>query len=336
MTQASDIERVAAIWLARRDASGERGEAPEFTAWLAADPRHRAAYLRLAAAWERSAKLKRLRLEQEPIDADLLKGRRRAPLWPEPLGLAAAIVAVVVAACSLWWLAVKEDTTTYRTDVGGLSRVVLSDGSTVTLNTDTELTVHFTASWRDVTLRHGEAQFTVAHNRARPFEVHALGQVVRAVGTAFDVRLARGQSVEVTVTDGRVALFDAAPAGGVESTELASTSIAAGEAALATHKNVTVHAVSAADIARRLAWETGELSFQGETLAEAAAEFNRYNRRKLVLDDPSIANLQIGGNFQALDVDSFVAALNRSFGITASTAQDGTVFLARSGESSHD
>ena len=92
---------------------------------------------------------------------------------------------------------------------------------------------------------------------------------------------------------------------------------------------LTVRRVSATETSRHLAWQVGELSFQGETLSEAVAEFNRYNRRKLRVEDPSIGSLQIGGNFQALDVDSFVAALGRSFGITAQSADDGTLVLER-------
>ena len=85
---------------------------------------------------------------------------------------------------------------------------------------------------------------------------------------------------------------------------------------------------------RRLAWQAGELSFQGETLADAVAEFNRYNHRKLRIGDSSIAILQIGGNFQDSDVDSFIAALQRSFGIASETADDGTIVLDRA--ATHD
>jgi len=331
MTHATDIEIQAASWLAKRDAA-EEAEIPEFTAWLAADPRHRAVYLRLLAAWERTALLKRLRPESASIDADLFQPatacNRRS--W-RPLALAAGIAALAVGAVTAWWFQTSRAIETYRTQIGGLSRVVLEDGSTVTLNTDTELRVRFTDkdTRREVELVRGEAQFAVAHDTTRPFEVLADGRLVRAVGTAFDVRLDRGESMEVMVTAGRVALLDAVQAPGSLAHELAPATISAGEAALATPKKITVRRVTATDVARRLAWQAGELSFQGETLAEAVTEFNRYNRRKIEVDDPSIAALQIGGNFQALDVESFVAALGRSFGITATTEDDGTVRLSR-------
>jgi transmembrane sensor len=327
MTLAADIEAQAAAWLMKRDAVGEDAETADFTAWLAADPRHRAAYLRLAAAWARTAKLNRMRPDGGVVDPDLLtpaKSRSRWAGWRMPLALAAGLVAVAAIAAA-WWISLPEFET-YRTDVGGLSRVILKDGSAVTLNTDTELRVRFSAARREVELLRGEAQFSVVHDTTRPFEVLAGGRLVRAVGTAFDVRLDHGESMEVMVTEGRVAFLDA-PSGSTAQTVPTSATISAGEAAVATREKVTIRRVSVTEASRQLAWQIGELSFQGETLSEAVAEFNRYNRKKLRVEDPSIGSLQIGGNFQALDVDSFVAALSRSFRITATSAGDGTVIL---------
>jgi transmembrane sensor len=335
MTYASDIEEKAATWLARRDAGLKAGEEAEFAAWLAADARHRAAYLRLSLAWERSARLSRLRPEGEPINADLLAPPRVPSLWDRwrrPMSLAASLAAAV--ALIAWWLAGPGATRTYRTEIGGLSRVVLKDGSAVTLNTDSELRVHFTKERRQVELVRGEAQFQVAHDTQRPFEVAAAGRIVRAVGTAFDVRLGDGQSVEVMVTEGRVALVDDVDQVPANAEAPALTTLGAGESAVANGDQVSVRRVAPTEVSRRLAWESGELSFQGETLSQAVAEFNRYNRRKLKVDDASIEGLAIGGNFQALDVESFVAALDRSFGIRSKVADDGTVILVRAASSS--
>jgi transmembrane sensor len=330
MRHAADIEAQAALWLARRDAGDTEAQRTEFAAWLAADARHRAAYLRLAAAWERSARLKNLRPDAQTIDPDLLVHRHRAhrqSVGRRPMVLAAGIAALAMA--TAWGVIATRGVQTYRTAVGGLSRVVLEDGSTVTLNTDSEVRVHFGSVRRQLTLLKGEAQFAVAHDRSRPFEVSTGGKVVRAVGTAFDVRLDRGESVEVVVTEGRVAFLDATGIAGARGATPLTTTVSAGESAVASGGKVTVRRISATESSRHLAWEVGELSFQGETLDAAVAEFNRYNRRKLRVEDRSIGNLQIGGNFQALEVDSFVAALNRSFGITARVTDDGTLILER-------
>ena len=328
MTHASDIEAQAADWLARRDAVEESGDNVQFAAWLAADVRHRAAYQRLAAAWESTAQLKELRPEGSPIDADLLEQpRSRWTQWRVPLAVAAGFVAIAVLASVR--LDLRGQVLTYRTEVGGLSRAVLKDGSIVTLNTDTELRVYFTSTLRKLELVRGEAHFTVAHDTARPFEVFAAGRIVRAVGTVFDVRLDPGRDLEVVVTEGRIALLEASTAG-QKNVEPAAT-VSAGESAVAqtggVMRKVPVHRVSALAVSRRLAWETGNLSFQGETLAAAVAEFNRYNRRKLEVEDPAVANLSIGGDFNALDVEGFVEALRNSFGVTSRALDADTVIL---------
>jgi transmembrane sensor len=330
MNRAQEIEKRAAEWLVRRDANGAVDQA-EFTAWLASDPRHRAAYLRLAAAWARTAHLRRLRPEGDAIDPDLLSRRREIIGWRQ-LSLAVAPMAIAVLSL-VWWAVRWSETQTYRTVIGGMSRVVLADGTTVTLNTDTELKVRLRSNRREIVLEHGEAQFVVAHDVARPFEVSAGGRIVRAVGTAFDVRWEPESELEVIVTEGRVAVIPSTGAvHAVTRNEERVAMVSAGEGATENGRQLSIHAINASEASRRLAWQTGELSFQGETLGEAIAEFNRYNHRRLKVQDPAIAKLQIGGNFQVLDVDSFVDAVQRSFDLTVEVTDDGSVVFERRGD----
>jgi transmembrane sensor len=357
MGEAADIEAQAAAWIARADARGGDPD-PQLAAWLIADPRHRAAYLRLAHAWERSQRLARLRPADRIIDPDLLapaRPTRARAVWrrvagwtdrrldPPPArgaggargpalrwvttsaGLAAALIV------TLWNVLQPAAAHTYRTGPGGLSRIFLADGSAVTMNANTELRVRYGAARRSITLLRGEAHFSVTHDTHRPFEVHARDRIVVAVGTAFDVRLASGNDVEVTVTEGRVALLadrTLTPRAG----EPALQTISAGQAAHLTLWHVRVQRLDSARILRRLVWERRELSFDGQTLGQAVAEFDRYTNRRIEIDDPAIAALQIGGTFRALDVDSFVAALGRAFGIAARTAAHGTIHLYRVGD----
>jgi transmembrane sensor len=57
------------------------------------------------------------------------------------------------------------------------------------------------------------------------------------------------------------------------------------------------------------------------------AEFNRYNRRQITIADPAIANLRVGGSFEATDPQSFVNALEQSFGVRASVSTADAVIL---------
>lgn len=358
MSDAADIEAQAAAWVARCDAHGSDQD-PALAAWLIADPRHRAAYLRLAQAWDRTRRLARLRPADRSIDPDLLAPPRPQDLWtrlrrrraagaardstraardrraraPRPLLTRSAITSAGLLAAVLivlWNLLPWSATESYRTGRNGLSRVILADGSVVTMNSNSELRVHFTAARRSLTLLRGEAHFSVTHDTRRPFEVHARDRIVLAVGTAFDVRLARGHDVEVTVTEGRVALF-AVDATRTPSGPLPLQTISAGQDARLTTHDVTVQRVDPAEVFRRLAWERRELSFEGQTLSEAVAEFGGYTNRRIVIDDPAIASLEVGGSFRALDVNSFIAALGRAFGISSRMTANGTIHLYRVG-----
>lgn len=326
MSEAADIEAQAAAWIARCDARGDDQD-PQLAAWLIADPRHRATYLRLARAWERTQRLARLR-PAGAIDPDLL-APPRAPLRTMRLTATAAGVAMAVT-IAVWNLMPAAAVQTYRTGSGGLSRIFLSDGSAVTMNADTEVRVRFTAARRDITLVRGEAHFSVTHDTHRPFEVHARNRIVVAVGTAFDVRLVSRQGVQVTVTQGRVALLEDgdAPA---QADEPSLQTISAGQDALLATRQIVVRRVASTEISRRLAWERRELSFEGQTLSQAVAEFDRYTNHKVVIDDPAIATLEIGGSFRALDIGSFVAALENAFGISSRMTAQGTIHLYRVG-----
>jgi transmembrane sensor len=91
--------------------------------------------------------------------------------------------------------------------------------------------------------------------------------------------------------------------------------LAAGETVTLEADSTRVQRLQAEDLRNRLAWTGGLIRLDGETLTEAVAEFNRYNRRKLTIADPTIAGLQVSGTFNAKEPESFVATLARSAGV---------------------
>ncbi|HET9863136.1 MAG TPA: FecR domain-containing protein [Steroidobacteraceae bacterium] len=316
MSDAADIiEQQASRWLAARDA-GDFGAEQEaaFDAWLQADIRHRVAYLKLEATWRRSDRLRDLRPLDRVVDPDLLRPARRLG----PLAFAASVVLALVIAggffahSRLGWRH-------YETRIGDFSRVVLEDGSIIDLNTDSELRLRLGKARREVRLLRGEGRFQVAHDAARPFVVSAAGADVRAVGTAFSVRVHDSRQLDVLVSEGTVAidgsnLPDAPP-------------VHAGEAARVSGERVSIQRVEPQLLARRLAWTTGRLQFSGETLADAVAEFNRYNRRHLELADSSLAQLRVGGTFNATDPESFAAALASTFNLQVDPGKPDAIIL---------
>jgi transmembrane sensor len=329
---ASDTEAQAAEWLIRLETDTSAATMTQWCQWLDEDARRRAAYLRLEHGWRHAECLQKLRPLDGKVNPDLLDtfpglqppGREQQSPAPPSQGsqrILATTLAITTAVLSGWLLLNPRDGGTpnesvHRTEAGGFERVVLPDGSTALLNTNTEMHVRFTKQRREVTLTRGEALFTAAHDESRPFEVEAGGKTVRALGTSFEVRVRTAGElepgeVEVVVEEGRVAV-------GYEASGEPDSVLSSGEEEIfAAAGQAHTERMEAADIEHRLAWTHGQLWLKESTLAEAVAEFNRYNSHQFVLDDPSLATLRLGGSFSATDPSGFVAALGRVFSIRA-------------------
>jgi transmembrane sensor len=329
---AHDIEAEAAEWLIRLEEDGSAATRAAFDTWVAEDPRNQAAFLRLEKTWNRADVLRKLRPLDGVVDEQVLdKFGVPTPIFDKPaeapapkrqkvwMAIAVSLLAVVIGAV-IWIEVVRSGWQVYKTEFGGFQRIALADGSTAMLNTDSEIRVRLSSSRREIVLERGEALFSVAHDIRRPFDVTAGDTVVRAVGTAFSVRLRDQKQVDVIVTEGRVAIDppDDSLDSKLPQKEAMPTlsTLAAGETVTVKAHRMHVQKIADEDVSRRLAWTQGRLWFDRVTLAEAITEFNRYNRKQLIIDDPSIATLRIGGAFDATDLDSFVAAL-QSFGIRA-------------------
>jgi transmembrane sensor len=183
----------------------------------------------------------------------------------------------------------------------------MSDGSNVTLNTDSEIRVALTAKERRIDLEHGEAFFDVAHDHTRPFVVHAGDKRVTAVGTKFAVRR-EPDGIRVVVTEGKVLV----QTGGTDDTGSAEP-VSAGTIARASDAGVLLQPQQSTEAEDVLSWRHGVLVFRQMTLGEASAEFNRYNARKIVIEDPAVARMRVAGSFRANNVDAFVRLLERGY-----------------------
>lgn len=200
----------------------------------------------------------------------------------------------------------------YDAGIGQRIFVPLEDRSTIELNTRTRLEVAYGPRSREITLLSGEAIFDVHHDPSRPFRVISGDTVIEDVGTKFAVYRHPDGTTTVTVLEGRVSVTTRA---GLTKT------LQYGEVATAvTHSHLStlrVELLSLQEIKRRLSWETGELSFEGQTLSEAITELNRYNVRQVVIEDPALAGRQIGGVFQPIDLDGFLTTLQRVYELRA-------------------
>ena len=304
---AQAINDRAAEWVARLDA-GELDQATQddLDRWLAGDERRRGAFFRAQVAWrmlDRASVLSgggREPAEMEPAPVDIERGvdRRRA-LW------AGSAIAASVAAMVLGFTLRQQPPEQIETALGEMRRVPLQDGSLAAVNTDTMLAVDLQPGSRNVRIDKGEAWFQVAKDKTRPFVVAAGDVRVRAVGTAFSVRRLE-EGADVQVTEGVVEVWTIGREAGLTRISAGArthVSYSGGSAAITENRAV---------IDRTLAWRDGQLVFDGDTLGDAAAEFNRYNAVKIRVA-PELAGEKVVGRFRTNEPDAFARAASIMF-----------------------
>ncbi len=351
----TQIEREAADWLARRD-SGDWSEADAraFTDWQNERTAHRIAVIRIQTIWQRADRLQALgagvprgqipatgswRLSpffdraQRPDNnaptndtpAPQLRPKIRASGLRAPRAWAAMLVLALGAASASYFL--FYDPNTYRSDIGAIKVVSLSDGSTITLNTNTVIRGRLSGTARRVDLERGEAFFEVAKDPRRPFFVSAGGERVVAVGTKFSV-FRRTVDTRVVVTDGKVKVEEFKGGAAVGP----ATELPAGSIAQVGSAGVLVKQGSVAEAEAYTSWRSGYIMLRDTELASAVAEFNRYNKKQLVIADSSIAALKIGGNLRAANVDAFVRVLEEGFPVRGQDEGDQIVLTGTGSE----
>lgn len=325
------IEETAAGWLARKDSGKwQAGDEASLDAWLQESMAHRVAYWRLLDTWENASRLQALGAgvqSREPpppgrwnltaffglsSQAVETAERRRSVVGRRAL-VASCLLALSTGAV---WFASHEWRAgdRFETPVGAVASLPIEDGSTVTLNTDSRVSVRISDTERRVELTRGEAFFQVAKDPSRPFVVSAGNKRVIAVGTSFSVRRgihAGSDDIQVVVTDGvvKVESVDAEPMGTAEQR------LPAGSIANSHGQRFEIQHKPVREAQEQLSWKEGVLTLRNVTLAEAAAEFNRYNKRKLLIEDPKIAELPIAGSFRATSIDSFAEVIEKGYPI---------------------
>lgn len=290
LESADNVEAAASDWLARRvsDQWTEKDDA-ELNEWLSRSPANRIAFLRLESAWNYTSRLGALRRPHREQGSPSNRSRI----------LLRVAAAVLLVAGGAFGIATQIDQTreqVYRTAVGGRETLKLADGSQIELNTNSVLRLTYGKEARRAVLEHGEAYFQITHDASRPFTVETGNHRVTDIGTKFLVRSSNG-SLEVAVTDGMVRLEGTDKREKQQLLKRGDVIVISKRSADFTHRPVQ-------KLADELGWRRGVLIFENTTIAEAAAQFNRYNTKKLVVA-PSAAHVAIGGTFPSNNVETF-------------------------------
>lgn len=248
----------------------------------------------------------------------------------------------------------------YTTRIGEQETVTLADGSVILLNTNSEVVVDYSREFRNIRLTRGEVEFQVAKNPTVPFRVYAGNERVQAIGTAFTVYI-QEEKIDVTVTEGQVALATlnqpniasapaAAPAAvpntsnaavssananqyvetlsSLRAGQSASMNIVAGAAASQLSAIETIEVINEQDLERRLSWREGLLVFAGEPLEDVVREISRYTNITIVINDPQVRAIKIGGQFPVGQTEDMFDSLEANFPVRVTRLGQDRVLLS--------
>ncbi|MEI9988980.1 MAG: FecR domain-containing protein [Rhizomicrobium sp.] len=332
--QAQRIAEAAAWQMRLREADLQ--STSEFEGWLK-DADNAAAWAQAIAMWDFLGDQAR-----EPEIVAAREGalgrvrrtmiRRRARFDWRRFAAAAAVAILALAGGwgGLRWLSAPDD---YTTAFGERRVVTLADGSHVSLDSDSEVTVRYSRTARELNLVKGQARFDVAHDVQRPFSVLAGNQKIVATGTAFNIDLTQPK-VLVTLIEGHVVIFDEDRNAIVTdslavspSRAPASIELHAGQQLIATRAHPP--RIEAANVQRATAWTAGQLIFSDEPLAEVVARVSHYSATPIVISDPGLGEERVTGVFNTGDVAGFLDIVTQGLPIRATTDAQGEIVLKR-------
>lgn len=332
MSRARQANDEAADFIERREMPGwTSADQARLDAWLAESYGNRAAYWRLEHSWREADRVSALGPApawDETGDIATAPGRW-TPYWSRITALAASLALVIGIASAIYLHETPQGsvrtaaadplpTTRFSTPVGARRIVPLADGSKVELNTASVVRASISRSGRDVWLDRGEAYFEVAHRADRPFVVHAGSRIITVLGTKFSVRR-DGDQVTVSVLEGRVRVADVKR--GTES----ATVIAAGDMVVARGAATLLNQKAEEQVQDALSWRSGMLTFDQSPLPSVAAEFNRYNRKHIMVRGVEASRRRVGGAFPASDPEGFARLLESAFGLQVEETADAII-----------
>ncbi|HAF42605.1 MAG TPA: hypothetical protein DCG90_12695 [Sphingobium sp.] len=311
------IEAEAARLLARLNSDPTPQDEADICTWIESDPRHAVAFARAEAAWEAAERLKSAAADVTlpPLQAIVSEEQQRR--LSRNIMVAAAVAVMLFIVAAIVTVRTFSGVERHATAIGEMRDIALKDGSTLHLNSDSEAEVRFTSNGRKVRILKGEASFDVARDAERPFDVEARAAVIRAVGTAFNVRM-RPSLIELTVTHGTVT---------VHSGNSIQQKVAAGSGAVIQPRSIALTRLGTKLIDQRTAWRERMVELDGETIEQAAGEFNRYRKAPILIGDTRVSALRIGGRFRTTDSREFLSALQMSLPIRVVNGEDGSVML---------
>jgi len=309
-------------------------EQAEFDEWISAHDAHGEIFDRAQVAWRGLSAIAD-RPEIIAQRADALDALRRANLrrwthkirrdWRRVAALAASVVLVVLTV-SLWSnfpTSPDAKPEVFATNIGERQIITLTDGSRLTLDAATKVTVLYEDDQRVLTLNDGRARFDVRKDPERPFSVTAGGRTTVATGTSFSVELLKND-LHVVLFEGRVNVSKAGSPSPSQTIVLMP-----GEKLVTNISPSAIPRIEQADILGAQAWENGQLVFIDEPLASAVEQVNRYSRTKIEIGDARASEITVSGVFNVGDIRAFIDAITDVYPLEANTSSGRVMIVSK-------
>ena len=330
------IDDEAAAWLCESAEGFSPERAAAFSEWCARDSRHAAAVARVARTLALLEEMPDVREQLETQfgrmdEVPASPHKRDRSLLAFPVWIT-SLAAILVVGLGLGWIGVRDKTERHMTSATSPQSVTLKDGSIINLNASSEIRVDLRRAERRVTLERGEAHFQVASDPARPFIVTAGGLTVRAVGTAFNVRLEE-LAVDVVVLEGKVEVTPRVSVAPKSAPAAPLPILGAGQRVVVRRETPEmppiVQQVTPASMQALLGWQGRMTTFLDAPLRDIIAQLNRRNATQLVIADAALGEQKIGGVIPLDQVDAFVRLLEQDGDIVAERRGANEILLRR-------
>lgn len=349
------IIKEACEWLARMDTNDLSDEEQiELNKWVGQSKIHKNELERLANIWDsvEAAELSHIPIDKIEPDLDTAKkinspktSNRKKHQIAMSLAASLFVFGAIGLLAHFHNLSHFEATNgKYATVIGEQQTVRLSDGSELKLNTDTLVEVNYYDGNRNIHLYKGEAHFDVAHDPEKPFTVKARKGDVRALGTVFSVRV-EDNRVNVIVEEGKVRIRANENFNQIEENILAIPEDTLPEE----RKNIVVVANAGRNVVfgeqeivsnvqeeqevieRKFSWRQGMLAFDDEPLSDVIDEVSRYTSHKIIIADPDIRSLRVGGYYPIGKIQAIFDALELNLDLHIKQVDERTYYISHNG-----
>lgn len=222
-----------------------------------------------------------------------------------------------------------------KTLPGQKATITLTDGSTVLLNSDSELIYPNGFDDKREVILEGEAFFMIAKDEKRPFSIKSGKLITTVLGTSFNIKAFQNENIEVTVASGKVKVSPEENSG-ILSDDANQALILTPNQQAVYHFAGDYFGKEEVDASRYLAWREGIIKLDHLRFDEAAKVLERWYGVKIVLENDQIGNcVLIGGEFQNQSLHKILKTVELALGISYEFTRDGVIIRGKGCLSKH-